>query len=771
MRRAVLPARSARDPAPDRNEGNVALGQAGELAWRGHSIRSPSEREERPDVVSLGVFMITAARRRETCDHRTSPLQISETAVAPLGRAGDAVLELPPLSAATSATAASDREDHVGESARPTSVDPVIVVGGGPVGIRVAQELSRRGVDCIVFNAERWQPYNRVKLTPLLCGDAQLGQVMQRLEFPGPGAVQLYSEQSVIDIDRDARTVMTRVGRTFRYRKLVLAVGSRAHVPPIPNRTLSGVFTFRNIDDVERLIARSFRSRRTIVIGGGLLGLEAARGMARRGAETWVIEHNPHLMPRQLDSAAGQLLAEQLRLSGLVVRTGTGVAGIAGADRVESVELSSGERVTCDTVIICTGIRANTELAREVGLAVGRGIRVSERLLTSDPDIYAIGECAEVDGVIAGLVGPGFEQAVAAASDIAAMPIGYAGSVPSTKLKVAGIDVFSMGDVEQIEQRIDIGSLVYRDDANNIYRTLALRRGRLIGAFGIGDWPELTHLQEAVRSKALVAPWHRLRFKRTGRLWPETEPSGVHDWPRHAVVCNCTGATRGQIGDAIALGAASLEDVQRDTGASTVCGSCQIHVAALLGGPPVRKPVPWWRPVAIASAAAGLCGVLTLALPAWPLARSITKLGIADKLWLDGTWKQMSGYTLLALSIAAALLSFRKRWLPSAAQTWISAFGAWRLVHTLIGSATLLVLFAHTGFRLGHNLNFWLMSCFLTTCLSGGAIGLSSALEHRIPASPAAAARLRAWIFWVHVLALWPLPLLLGFHILSVYYY
>ena len=232
---------------------------------------------------------------------------------------------------------ASNDTPETGASQAVAPTDPVIIVGGGPAGIRAAQELSRRGVDCIIFNAERWQPYNRVKLTPLLCGDAQLGQIMQRLEFPGPGVVRLYSEQSVIDIDRAAHSVTTRVGRTFAYRKLVLAVGSRAHVPPIPNRELSGVFTLRSIDDVEHLVARSFRSRRTVVIGGGLLGLEAARGMTRRGTETWVVEHNQHLMPRQLDSAAAHLLAEQLQKTGLVIRTGTSVAGLAGTDRVEAI--------------------------------------------------------------------------------------------------------------------------------------------------------------------------------------------------------------------------------------------------------------------------------------------------------------------------------------------------------------------------------------------------------------------------------------------------
>ncbi len=722
-------------------------------------------------VVSLGVTMITAARRREACAGHALPTQDPAAAVA-----SSQLVENPSHAdsiasdiAAAPVTVGEPSDAGPAHAAAPT--DPVIIVGGGPAGIRAAQELSRRGVDCIIFNAERWQPYNRVKLTPLLCGDAQLGQIMQRLEFPGPGVVRLYSEQSIIDIDRVAHTVTTRVGRTFTYRKLVLAVGSRAHVPPIPNREVSGVFTLRNIDDVENLVARSFRSRRTVVIGGGLLGLEAARGMARRGTETWVVEHNAHLMPRQLDSSAARLLAEQLGTSGLVIRTGASIAGIVGSDRVEAIELGGGERIACDTVIICTGVRANMELARDVGLRVGRGIRVSDRLLTSDPDIYAIGECAEFNGVTAGLVGPGFEQAVIAASDIAGTPSRYSGSVPSTKLKVGGIDVFSMGDVEQLEQRADITSIVFRDDANGIYRALAFSGVRLVGALGVGDWPEATNLQEAIRSKAIILPWHRLRFRSTGRLWLEQEQASVHNWPRQATVCNCTGATRGQISDAIALGAVTVEDVQRDTGASTVCGSCQIQVSALLGGPPVRKPLRWWRPVAAASVAAVLGAILTLVFPVWPLARSIANVGLAEKLWLDGTWKQVSGYTLLTFSVLAALLSFRKRWLPAAIVRRIGDFGAWRLVHILIGATALVVLFAHTGFRLGHNLNFWLMSCFLTASLSGATIGLTSALEHRISTSPATAARLRALALWLHILALWPLPLLLGFHILSVYYY
>ena len=184
----------------------------------------------------------------------------------------------------------------------------VVVIGGGPAGIRTAQELARSGQHVVLLNAERWRPYNRVKLTPLLSGDVQLGQVEQSLDFPGPGKVSLYSDTRVVSIDRSARTVTAQNGRSWAYDKLVICTGSRAHVPPIPGIDLPGVFTFRNFDDVEKLVARSVRARRCVVVGGGLLGLEAARGMHDRGAETVVIEHEIGLMARQLDARGSELL-------------------------------------------------------------------------------------------------------------------------------------------------------------------------------------------------------------------------------------------------------------------------------------------------------------------------------------------------------------------------------------------------------------------------------------------------------------------------------
>lgn len=646
----------------------------------------------------------------------------------------------------------------------------VIVIGGGPSGIRVAQEVSRRGIPVILFNAERWQPYNRVKLTSLLAGDVQIGQVYQSPCFLTGDKVKLYSSHSIIDIDRQNKTVTGQFGRIWPYSKLVFCTGSRPYVPLIPGKNLPGVYTFRNFDDVEKLIARSFRSRHAVVIGGGLLGLEAARGMAVRGVEITIVEHERHLMARQLDHGAGRLLAREIEAMGIAVRTGCGVRAIGGHSAVESVMFTNGESLVCDSVILCTGIRSNIELARDVGLAYGRGIKVDACMRTSDPDIYAVGECAEFQGHIYGLVGPGLEQAAIAAANIAGEKASYAGSVPATKLKVVGIDVFSLGDVEQLEQRTDVETIIYEPPGSSSYRLLVLKHGRLVGAIAVGAYPEINRVQQAVKERRRIWPWQLCRFKSTGRIWAEQTLRSVIDWPGAATVCNFTGVTRGQIGDAIALGCTSLQDVKRDTGASSVCGSCRPLIEQLLSGEPVKhEPVAWFRPILFFSMLTLLAALATIFLPAWPYTKTVQQNIKVDQVWRDGSWKQVSGFTLLGLSVAAALLSLRKRirWLN------FGGFNHWRLVHIGVGGITLAVLFIHTGFRLGHNLNFWLMLTFLSLALMGAIAGGVTAIEHRLLNGPlwSSDVQPRRVPVWLHIIAFWPLPLLLLFHILSVYYY
>lgn len=669
-------------------------------------------------------------------------------------------------------TAVGSQTPHATEQKiSPPTEPPVVIIGGGPSGIRVAQELSKSGSNAVLFNAERWQPYNRVKLTPLLSGDVQIGQVTQALNFNGPGNVALYSNTSVVAIDREAKTVTTKQGRVWPYSKLVICTGSRAHIPNIPGRDLAGVYTFRNFDDVEKLVARSMRSRHCVVVGGGLLGLEAARGMKERGVPTTVIEHEAFLMARQLDAKGGEHLADHVRQMGIDVLTGTSVKAFTGVERLQAVELSSGNSIDCDTVILCTGVRPNMEFARDIGLQVGRAIKVDKNLRTSDPNIYAVGECAEFENQICGLVGPCYDQAIAAAHHIAGSKgrlTVYKGSTPATKLKIVGIDVFSIGDVEQLEQRQDCRTITFEDNAKGLYRRIVIRRGQLVGAIAIGDWAEIGPLQEAVKTNKLLMPWQERRFARTGDIWPQREPASARDWPRSQTVCNCTGVNRGQIGDAIALGAQSIEDVKRDTGASTVCGSCGIHIAEILDAPAPREAVKGWRTLAAASLVALIGAIATYFLPVWPTATHIEARNFADTLFLESIPKQWTGYTLLALSSVAAILSLRKR-IPLFSK--LGGYNGWRIIHLLFGCIALGVLFAHTGFRLGANLNSWLMATFLCLALAGAFAGFTTAFEHTIGNSAKTAASLRKTSFWLHLIAFWPLPLLLTFHILIVYFY
>jgi len=646
----------------------------------------------------------------------------------------------------------------------PEASAPVIIIGGGPSGLRTAQELARRHIPVVLFNAERWRPYNRVKLTPFLAGEVQIGRVYQADIFPAGAPVTQYNGQTIVSIDRAEKTVENQFGRRWRYSKLVLALGSHPYVPPIPGRELSGVFRFRGFDDVEQLVARAMRSRRTVVIGGGLLGLEAARGMALRKVDTVVVEHEAHLMARQLDHDGGLLLAAEIQRLGLTIYTGCAVKSIDGGTRVTSITLGDGEQIACDTVIICTGIRSNLELAREAGIAVSRGITVDRRLQTSDPDIYAVGECAEHDGHVYGLVAPGLEQAAIAAAHISGEKADYRGSVPTTKLKVVGVDVFSMGDVEQIDQRTDLRTIAW-SDVTDRYRRLVVRRMRLVGALGVGAWPEVNRIQQAVRDHALVMPWKAWRFARTGRLYPEAKAQPVAAWPAAATVCNCTGVTRGQLGDAISGGAVTIEGLMRETSASTVCGTCRPLLLELLGGNASYAPVFGMRTIIAGSILATLVVLLAVFLPAWPFSQSVEAgIGI-DRLWTDGTTKQVTGFTLVGLSALVAFLSVRKR----VRQRWLGDYRFWRIVHTTFGAAALAVLFLHTGFNLGNNLNRWLMLTFLAVAALGSLTGIVTAREH-VTLAAGRTSRRKA-LTWLHIFAFWPVPVLLMLHVVTVYAY
>lgn len=651
------------------------------------------------------------------------------------------------------------------EAEADAAVPRVIVVGSGPVGMRAAQELARLGRTVAVLTAQTLPPYNRVRLTPLLSGDVQFGDIV----LPGidDERVEVHLGCYVTAIDREAKHVTTSDGRIWPYEQLILATGSHAFVPGIPGTDLSGVMTFRTATDASALLARSIRARRVAVIGGGLLGLEAARGMRRRQCEVTVIEHEGRLMPRQLDHDGGALLAERIEELDVVVRTGVAVKQITGDVRVTGLTLSDGTEIDCDTVIICTGVRANTEIARDAGIAFNRGIIVNDMMQTSDPDIYAVGECAQVGEQLYGLVGPGYLQAETAAAVIAGQGGRFVRAVPATKLKVIGADVFSVGEVEQLDVKKYVTSHVWRE--NGVYRRIFIDRGRLAGSMAVGEWSQSNRVQDAVQAGVTVYPWMLYRFRATGLLWPETETE-AEDQPDIATLCNCTGVTYGQVRHAMAGGACTLDAVSAECGAGTVCGTCKPLLEELIDSGAGPEPMPLWRPVLGLSAAAALGALVPILFGYVPLPTSYDADSLGVWLWQDNIVKQYSGFILLGLTLTALVIGLRKRWRLT---DRLGSFGAWRLVHIGIGLAALGGLFAHTGFNLGNNLNGALGWVFLAVLGLGAVAGIATGGDHELRARRIGTAKAppRTMPVWLHIIAVWPLPVLILLHVLASYAY
>jgi nitrite reductase (NADH) large subunit len=614
----------------------------------------------------------------------------------------------------------------------------------------------------VLYGDEPFEPYNRVRLSAFLGGEVSWQGLTRDFVLPRDANVERRFGCRVTAIDRDRRCVHDAAGFVQPYSRLVLATGSRPHVPDVPGIRLAGVYTFRDVRDANCLLARRVRSRRTVVLGGGLLGLEAARGMQRFNTSVCVVEHYSRLMMRQLDEGAGRRVLAHIETLGIEVVLGEGVKRVLGDGVVTGVQLRSDRIIECDTLVVATGILPNTELALAAGLHIGRGVRVNDAMQTSDPDIYAVGECAEHRNRVYGIVAPGLEQATVAAHVISNGRAHYKGSTVTTRLKVVNFPVFSVGPVGE-EETPDLTRTWVHATAD-VYRKLVTHRGRLIGAIAVGDCPDLSRLQEAVARQRRIWPWQLWRFVRSGALWPDAEMGSVLAWPAATTVCNCTGVTRGELGRALADGCVTAEALAARTGASTVCGTCRPLVAELAGASEPAQPVRGWKMLLGAGGVAAVAAVALALVFLVPYAATVQVPWQWDLLWRESFWKQASGYTVLGLTAALLAMSLRKR----IARFKLGEFPVWRVVHVVLGVLTLAGLAAHTGGRLGANLNFILIASFLAVIVLGAAAGGVIALEHRLGAG---AARLRRSWVWTHILIGWPIPVLLAFHVLKTYYF
>ncbi|MFF0252676.1 FAD-dependent oxidoreductase [Micromonospora zamorensis] len=462
----------------------------------------------------------------------------------------------------------------------------VVIVGNGMAGARLAGELHAREGDrkVTVLGAEPHRAYNRILLSTLLAGRIDEPDV-ELTEAAGHG-IDLRTGVPVAAIDRSAREVRTDDGERISYDHLVLATGARAVVPPLPGLDPADlperVVPFRTLDDCRRILAAADGARTALVLGGGLLGLEAARGLASRGLATTVVHPREHLMERQLDRAAGAVLAGTLAGFGVTVQLAVPATGVAADATGVRLDLADGRTLRADLLVLSCGVRPDTALARAAGLNVRRGVVVDDRLRTDDRSISAIGDCAEHDGVLTGLVAPAWAQARVLADVLSGTdPLArYRPQPVVTRLKAAGIDLASMGDAVSAGPGEE---LTFTDPARGTYARLRIRDERLIGAILLGDNPAVgTVIQLFDRGHPVPADRRTLLLGRALGTVGATPAASPALMPDAATVCQCNTVSKGALVRSWRSGARTVDAVVAATRAGTGCGGCRDAVGGIV---------------------------------------------------------------------------------------------------------------------------------------------------------------------------------------------
>ncbi len=460
----------------------------------------------------------------------------------------------------------------------------LVVIGAGMASGRVLEHLTDAAPDAFditLFNAEPRGNYNRIMLSPVLAGDQTYEDIVTHDDdwYAERGITCRFGEK-VVKIDRDLKVVEGENGHV-PYDKLIFGTGSNPFMIPMPGHDLDGVIAYRDLEDTEQMMGMG-AGNKVVVIGGGLLGLEAAAGMAARGADVTVVHIMGHLMERQLDPAAGYLLKKSLEEKGITVLLNAKSTEIAGKDgKARALLLDDGTELPCDLLVMAVGIRPNIALAQETGLAVGRGINVDDQMITSDADIYAVGECVEHQGEIFGLVAPLYDQAKVLAQTLLGDEAAFKQRSLSTKLKVTGCDLFSAGDFAEGDTREDI---VFRDPARGVYKRLVLEDDKLVGAVMYGDTADSNWFFGLIRDAEDVSEMREtLIFGPAYQGGGSADPlSAVAALPPEAEICGCNGVCKSDITAAIADGATDLGAIRATTKASASCGTCTGLVEQLL---------------------------------------------------------------------------------------------------------------------------------------------------------------------------------------------
>ena len=466
----------------------------------------------------------------------------------------------------------------------------LVVIGNGMAGARAVEEILERGggdaFDVTMFGDEPYGNYNRIMLSHVLSGEEdESGIFLNPMAWYDDNQITLHAPCRVTRIDRHARRVYADDGTETAYDVLIIATGSRSFMPPMTGlyredgTLLPGVLGFRTIDDTRQMVTHAREHERAVVIGGGLLGLEAARGLQTHGVQVELLHAAGHLMNQQLDAEGGLILKRSVEALGIHVHTDARSTAVTGDQRVTGVTLADGRTIPADLVVIAAGIRANSELALTSGFAVERAIVVDDQMRTDDPHVYAVGECAQHRGQVYGLVAPLWEQAKVLADHLTGHDpaSAYHGSRTATKLKVAGVDVASMGITAP--EREDDEFVVFSEPRRGIYKSVVIRDDRLIGATLLGDVGKVAYLMQAF-DRGLPLPEDRL-----GLMFDLGTPSasvGAAELEDEAQVCNCNGVSKGALVKCVRDGTKTVPGVMNATRAGKGCGSCKSLVAQIV---------------------------------------------------------------------------------------------------------------------------------------------------------------------------------------------
>ncbi|CAM4270598.1 MAG: nitrite reductase large subunit NirB [Paenibacillus macerans] len=466
-----------------------------------------------------------------------------------------------------------------------TAKEKLVVIGNGMAGISTVEQILKltSKFEITVFGSEPHPNYNRIMLSYVLEGSKTIDDIiLNDLNWYRDNGITLHTGTAVARIDKDTKEVVTEDGQRVPYDKVLIATGSTSFILPIPGSDKEGVVGFRDISDCEQMIQAAKTCRKAAVIGGGLLGLEAAKGLVQLGMDVTVVHLMEDLMERQLDHQAAGMLKAELERQGIKFKMGAQTTELLGGSRVSGLRFADGTELEAEFVVMAVGIKPNVAVAKASGIEVNRGIVVNDYLQTSLEGVYSVGECTEHRGVCYGLVAPLFEQGMVLAKHISGVETApYAGSVVSTKLKISGVDVFSTGEFIDGPEHTVICS---KDDWKRTYKKILLKDNVFVGAVLFGDINDSAELQKLIKQKAEMTDELYAALMGTGCCGGGgAKKASVETMADDEIVCGCNGVTKGTIVDAIAnQGLTTVDEIKACTGATRSCGGCKPVVEQIL---------------------------------------------------------------------------------------------------------------------------------------------------------------------------------------------